>query len=147
MRRLRGDAGATTEFVLVTPAFLFTIMLIVQAGLYFHAVSVASAAAQDGARAASVQGGTIPRGEGTARDLITDLAPRLLRDVRVQGRALHDGEVVRMSVDANVTSMFALPGARLDLSVHETSERTRERFRPVTEAPPDRTLGDVRTDR
>jgi Flp pilus assembly protein TadG len=140
--RLRGDAGATTEFVLVTPAFLFTIMVIVQAGLYFHAVSVASAAAQDGARAASVQGGTIAGGETTAGDLIADLAPKLLQDVDVQGRALHDGEVVRMTVDAEVVSMFTVPGGGIDLSVHESSERTRERFRPATEAPPDRTLGD-----
>ncbi|HKE73024.1 MAG TPA: TadE family protein, partial [Acidimicrobiales bacterium] len=134
MPRLRGDAGATTEFVLVTPAFLFTIMLIVQAGLYFHAVSVASAAAQDGARAASVAGGTIPGGETRASDLIADLAPKLLDDVHVQGRELHDRQVVRMTVDADVTSMFSVPGGSINLSVHESSERTREHFRPANEA-------------
>jgi TadE-like protein len=142
MPRLRGDAGATTEFVLVTPAFLFTIMLIVQAGLYFHAVSVASAAAQDGARSASVAGGTIHGGENTASELIADLAPKLLKDVDVQGTELHNRQVVRMTVDANVTSMFTVPGGSINLSVHESSERTVEHFRPATDAPPDRTLGD-----
>ena len=76
---LPGDAGAsTTEFVILTPALILAIMMIVQAGLYYHAVSVASAAAQDGARAASLQGATTTEGEAAARDLVDTLAPDLL---------------------------------------------------------------------
>ncbi|HEX6567693.1 MAG TPA: TadE family protein, partial [Acidimicrobiales bacterium] len=58
--RLRGDDGAaTTELVIVAPVLLFMILLIVQLGLYFHAVTVASAAAQEGAHDASLQGASV----------------------------------------------------------------------------------------
>jgi Flp pilus assembly protein TadG len=135
-RRLGGDEGATTELVIAAPAFLFMIMLIVQAGLYFHASSVASAAAQEGARAATVQGGTIAEGRQVADDFVQALAPRLLENVEVEGRHVDDGELVRMTVRADVTEVFELPGVDLDFTVQETSEGVVERFRPATEAPP-----------
>lgn len=135
-RRLGGDEGATTELVIAAPAFLFMIMLIVQAGLYFHASSVASAAAQEGARAATVQGGTIAEGQQVARDFVETLAPRLLDDVEADGRYVDGGELVRMTVRGDVTEVFKLPGVDLDFTVQETSEGVIERFRPATEAPP-----------
>jgi Flp pilus assembly protein TadG len=135
-RRLGGDEGATTELVIAAPAFLFMIMLIVQAGLYFHASSVASAAAQEGARAATVQGGSIPEGRQVANDFVQTLAPRLLDDVEVDGRYVDGGELVRMTVRGDVTEVFKLPGVDLDFTVQETSEGVIERFRPATDAPP-----------
>jgi Flp pilus assembly protein TadG len=135
-RRLGGDEGATTELVIAAPAFLFMIMLIVQAGLYFHASSVASAAAQEGARAATVQGGSIPEGTRVAHDFVEALAPRLLDDVEVDGRYVDGGELVRMTVRGDVTEVFKLPGVDLDFTVQETSEGVIERFRPASEAPP-----------
>jgi Flp pilus assembly protein TadG len=112
------------------------IMLIVQAGLYFHASNIASAAAQEGARAATVQGGTIPEGQRVANDFVQALAPRLLKDVEVAGQYVDDGELVRMTVRGDVTEVFELPGVNLDFTVQETSEGVIERFRPATEAPP-----------
>jgi Flp pilus assembly protein TadG len=135
-RRLGGDEGATTELVIAAPAFLFLIMLIVQAGLYFHASSIASAAAQEGARAATVEGGTIPEGRQVANDFVATMAPRLLDDVEVDGRYVDAGELVRMTVRGDVTEVFKLPGVDLDFTVQETSEGVIERFRPATEAPP-----------
>jgi Flp pilus assembly protein TadG len=136
-RRLGGDGGAaTTELVIAAPAFLFMIMLIVQAGLYFHASSIASAAAQEGARAATVQGGSIPEGEQVADDFVQTLAPRLLDDVESVGREVDNGQMVRMTVSGDVTEVFRLPGVSLDFTVRETSEGVYERFRPATEAPP-----------
>jgi Flp pilus assembly protein TadG len=135
-RRLGGDEGATTELVIAAPAFLFMIMLIVQAGLYFHASSIASAAAQEGARAATVHGGTIPEGSQVANDFVQTLAPRLLDDVEVDGQYVDGGELVRMTVRGDVTEVFKLPGVNLDFTVQETSEGVIERFRPATEAPP-----------
>jgi Flp pilus assembly protein TadG len=111
-------------------------MLIVQAGLYFHASNVASAAAQEGARAATVQGGSIPEGRQVANDFVQTLAPRLLEDVEVDGRYVDGGELVRMTVRADVTEVFKLPGVDLDFTVQETSEGVIERFRPASEAPP-----------
>jgi Flp pilus assembly protein TadG len=136
-RRLRGDDGvATTEFVIAAPAFLFMLMLIVQAGLWFHAISVASAAAQDGARAASLQGADVGLGKTVAEDFCADLAPNLLSGV--DATASEAGGVVRVTVSAQVVAVFALPGVDLNLPVHETAERTREIFRPAGTPPPAR---------
>jgi Flp pilus assembly protein TadG len=135
-RRLGGDQGATTELVIAAPAFLFMIMLIVQAGLYFHASNVASAAAQEGARAATVQGGSTPEGEDVAGEFVETLAPRLLDDVDIHGQPVDNGDLVRMTVRADVVEVFKIPGVNVDFTVQETSEGVIERFRPATEAPP-----------
>ena len=136
-RRCRSDAGAaTTEMVIAAPAFLFMIMLIVQAGLYFHAVSVASAAAQEGARAARHAGATITEGEQVSRDFVTAVAPRLLTNVGVAGGLVDNNQLVRMTVTGDVLEVFRIPGVDIDFSVNETSEGPVERFRPATEAPP-----------
>jgi len=135
-----GDDGgaATTEFVIAAPAFLFVIMLIVQAGLYFHAVSVASAAAQDGARAASLEGATPADGERVAGDLVHRLAPKLISDAHAKGERLDGGQVMRMTVTGHVSEVFVLPGGHVDLTVTETAERNVEVFRPANEPPPHR---------
>jgi Flp pilus assembly protein TadG len=136
-RRRRGDEGsATTEFVIAAPAFLLVIMLIVQAGLYFHALSVASAAAQEGARAATEAGNTVPDGEREAGEFVRTLAPRLLTGVDVAGQRVDGGDAVRVTVAGEVTNVFRVPGLDIDLSVRESAESVVERFRPSTEDPP-----------
>ncbi len=137
-RRLRGDEGAaTTELVLAAPGFLFMILLIVQAGLYFHAIAVASAAAQDGAREASLQGNTIDDGVGAARSLVDALAPELLGDVAVTGEHTDGGDSVRVTVAGEVAQVVRIPGADLSISVRETAETPVERFRPTGDEPVD----------
>ncbi|HEX6418136.1 MAG TPA: TadE/TadG family type IV pilus assembly protein [Acidimicrobiales bacterium] len=134
--RLRGDGGAaTTELVLVAPALLFTILLTVQLGLYFHAISVASAAAQEGAHDASLQGATLADGEDTARGLVQDLAPRLLAGVQVDGRYANGGDHVRMTVAGQVSQVVTIPGVDLGIRVDETAETPVERFRPAGDVP------------
>ena len=140
-RRLRGDAGAaTTELVIAVPAFLFMILLIVQAGLYFHATSIASAAAQEGAHDASLQGERAERlaaGESTARDFVQRLAPELLAGVEVDGQQVDGGEMVRMTVSGDVSQVVVIPGVDLGISVNESAESPIERFRPAGDAPID----------
>jgi Flp pilus assembly protein TadG len=135
---MRGDAGAaTTEFVIAAPAFLFMLMLIIQAGLYFHAVSIASAAAQEGARSATVQGGSMAEGEQVSRQFVATLAPRLLTDVGVDGAFVDGGDMVRMNVTGDVTEVFVIPGVNVDWSVDESAETVIERFRPAGDTPTD----------
>lgn len=139
-RRLRGDDGAaTTELVIVAPVLLFMILLIVQLGLYFHAVTVASAAAQEGAHDASLQGASVTDGEATARDLLQDLAPDLLGGVRVDGRLVDGADSVRMTVSGRVSQVVVIPGVDLSISVNETAETPVERFRPAGDVPADST--------
>jgi uncharacterized phosphosugar-binding protein len=138
-RRLRGDAGvATTELVIATPAFLLLIMMIVQSGLYFHAVSLASAAAQDGARTAAVGGtdASVVAGEDRADQLLDELAPTLLQNRQVDGDLVDNGQMVEMHVDGDVIPVFAFPGVNVSFHVQEVAESAVERFRPADEAPP-----------
>ena len=142
-RRLRGDAGvATTELVIATPAFLFLIMMIIQTGLYFHAVSVASAAAQDGASTAAIGGteASVADGEDKARQMLDDLAARLMPSPQVNGTLIRDAQLnpqlVRMQVAGDVIPVFVFPGANVSFHVTETAESAVERFRPADEDPP-----------
>jgi Flp pilus assembly protein TadG len=138
-RRLRGDEGATTELVIIAPAFLFLILLIVQAGLYFHAIAVASAAAQEGAHEASIGGGTAAAttaGEQTARDLLDRLAPELLAGATANGQVVAGGESVRMTVQGDVSRVVVIPGIDFSISVNEVAETPIEVFRPGGQAPP-----------
>lgn len=136
MTRLRGDDGAaTTELVIVAPAVLFLILLVVQLGLYFHAISVASAAAQDGAREASLLDNTVADGEQAARDLIQALAPDLLAGASVDGRLVDGGDAVRMTVAGDIPQVVTIPGVDLAVSVNESAETPVERFRPAAGAP------------
>jgi Flp pilus assembly protein TadG len=141
-RRLRGDEGAAaTELVIIAPVFLFLVLLIVQLGLYFHAINVASAAAQEGARDASLytpsRAAAIAQGEATARDLVDTLAPELLAGVRVNGVDVDGGDSVRMTVRGDVSQVVAIPGIDLSISVNETAETPVEEFRPPSDTPVD----------
>jgi Flp pilus assembly protein TadG len=138
-RRLRGDAGAvTTELVIATPAFLFLIMMIVQSGLYFHAVSLASAAAQDGARTAAVGGtdASVIDGENTAKQMLDELAPDLIQNKAVKGALVDERQMVEMHVDGDVIPVFVVPGVNVSFHVQEVAESAVERFRPANEDPP-----------
>ena len=73
-RRDRGEVSA--QVVLVIPVIILLMMLAIQAGLYFHASSIAGAAAAEGAAAASVA--RIPsevaarRGQRAAENLVIE---------------------------------------------------------------------------
>lgn len=138
--RLKGDAGAaTTELVIVFPVLITLIFLIIQLGLYFHAMNVASNAAQVGAREAtlSVAGSANPDreasvalGETAAQEFIDDLAPNLLSEVGANGAYDPDADAVRMTVSGEVVQTLWV-GFSFGLTVSETAETPVERFRPV----------------
>jgi Flp pilus assembly protein TadG len=144
-RRLTGDAGAAmTETVIVAPLVLFTLLMIVQLGLYFHAINVASAAAQEGAHEASLRfaagGETDPgvateQGEQTARDFVDRFASELLDGVDVSGEVSGDDQLVRMTVSGDVSQVVVIPGIDFAISVNETAQSAVERFRPGGEPP------------
>jgi Flp pilus assembly protein TadG len=123
--RLRGDQGAATaELVLATPALLFLMMLLVQFGLWYHASNVASAAAQEGARAARLEDGTEADGEAAARELLNQVGGRMLTDLSV--RPDRNADTARVEVTGNVVRVIPF----MTLKVSEVSEGPVERFRP-----------------
>jgi hypothetical protein len=125
MRRGDGERGvAATELTLAMPVVLILIMLVFQAGLYYHAANVATAAAQDGLRAAQVAEGSPGAGDQRAREILGRSAGRLLDDVDVT--VSPDARRVRVQVSGSVASV--VPG--LNLRVTRTAEGPREQFLP-----------------
>jgi Flp pilus assembly protein TadG len=122
--RCRGDGGAaTTELVMLTPLLFLVISLLVQVGLWFHAMNVAQAAAQEGARAARAQDGTAADGETRARDFLDALGPTIVEvDSLV---ATRDADTASVSITGR--SIDVLPGLRFPIDVR--SEGPVERFR------------------
>lgn len=73
MGRQGGDDGtSTTELVLVMPIVLLAVMLVVQAGLYFHARQVVQAAAQEALEAAQGESGDSEAGRLRAESFLEE---------------------------------------------------------------------------
>ena len=66
------DGSSTTELVLLMPAVLFTVMLIVQTGLYLHARQVVEAAAQEALEAAQAEAATVDLGRLAAQAFLDE---------------------------------------------------------------------------
>ena len=121
-RRLRGEAGSTTELVLAFPAFFLLIFIAIQFALWYHASHVALAAAQEGARAARVSGDQAA-GETRTNYFLDHLSPAVITGRQVQATA--DTDNVRVDVWGTAESI--LPGFKL--TIHEHSQGPVERFR------------------
>ncbi len=71
--RLRGERGsASVELVILLPALFAVMFLGMQAALFYHARTVAIAAAQEGARAAGAENGKTSDGINAAYAFISD---------------------------------------------------------------------------
>src|SRR6476620_9846165 len=69
----RDERGsATIELVILLPALFAAMFLGMQAALFYHARTVAIAAAQEGARAAGAEQGREADGVGAANDFIAE---------------------------------------------------------------------------
>ena len=72
-RRRRGERGSVSiELVVLLPALFAVMFLGMQAALYYHAKTVAIAAAQQGARAAGAEQGRESDGVGAANDFLAE---------------------------------------------------------------------------
>jgi Flp pilus assembly protein TadG len=124
-KRAAGDeAGVSTlEAVLVFPALLLLLMLIIQFALWYHAADLATAAAQDGARAARVEGATASDGAAEANQLLDQTGRSIL-----QGRQVVVERTTDMTrVEVRGTCIELVPF--LHLPVHAVAESPTERFR------------------
>ncbi len=123
--RCRGDSGsASTEVVIAMPALLLLVLASVHVGLWYHARHIASAASEEGARAARYAGSTDTDGETKANQFIDQLGPNVML-----GRQI---TVTRTATSVTVTvaghSPAVIPGLTMDLSASTTSPL--ETFRP-----------------
>ena len=77
--------SASVELVVLMPLLLLILFSGVQGAVYFHASSLALAAAQEGARAAARENGTLAAGTSAAKTFVTDTAGDSLTAVTVTG--------------------------------------------------------------
>jgi Flp pilus assembly protein TadG len=124
LRRERGDA--TVEAVLAVPVLLLVILTIIQFALWYHASHTAKAAAQEGVRAARVEGGTATDGRARATDFMARAVPTLIEGVTIT--ASRDDDHTRVEVRGTLRSL--VPG--LHLTVAAEADSPVERFRPDT---------------
>ena len=120
-RTERGDA--TVETVLAVPVLLFLIMVVIQAGLWFHGSQIMEAAAQEGVRAGRVDSATAVDAEDRARQFVVSLSPSLASTSTVH--ASKTAATTRVTVVGQVEAV--IPGLRLTVS--GSAESPTERFR------------------
>jgi Flp pilus assembly protein TadG len=109
--------------VLAVPVLLFVIMLVIQAGLWFHGSQLAEAAAQEGVQAGRSANGSAAAAEACARDFLGRLSPSVASSAQVLVR--RTPEVTRVEITGRVQQV--VPG--LALTVSGAAEAPTERFR------------------
>ena len=100
-------AAASIEVVLLMPVLFALMFTGMQAALFYHARTVAIAAAEEGARAVGAQGGTPMLGVAAADDFITSAGgDGVLKDAHTQAWR----GATTASVTVSGTAMSVIPG-------------------------------------
>lgn len=125
-RRCRGERGSLSiQMIVLMPLMFLAMFTGVQAALYYHARTVAIAAAQEGAREAGSENGSRESGIGAARDFISQAGGSdTLSDSSVSGS--------RGATTATVTvsghSLSVIPGWKVRIT--QSSSVPVERLTP-----------------
>lgn len=123
-RRAREGGAATLELVIAFPVLLALIFTVVQASLYFHARSLALAAAQEGVRAARAEPGALGDGAARARAFLAATAGDALLGPAVSTAG---STPTRIRVRVTGRSLSVLPGVA-GLPVAQAASGPKERF-------------------
>jgi Flp pilus assembly protein TadG len=127
----RGQVGGVTaELTVATPLLLTLVLLVVQVALWQHGQHVATAAAQEGARAARLESGTAAAGRARAQGFLAQLGPGLVVAPRITARR----DQVTAHVEVTGTAAPVLPWPRLP--IRAAAEGPVERFRPAADEQP-----------
>lgn len=106
-RRHRDQRGSVSiELLILLPALFAVLFVGMQAALYYHARTVAIAAAQEGARAAGAEGGSESHGVSAANDFIADAGG----DVLQGATASAERTATTATVVIKARSMSVIPG-------------------------------------
>src|SRR6266511_534265 len=126
LRRLRGErASATLELALVAPVLLLLVVGLLQFALWYHAQQVALASAQEGARVAAAENGTLAGGEARTEGLLRAGLGSEGRNASVSGGT--GRAAVMVEVRGSIRMLFPWPGG-LSLPIHARAVAYRERF-------------------
>ena len=113
------DGSSTTELVLLMPVVLFAVMLIVQAGLYFHARQVVEAAAQEALEATQGETATAELGTQAGDAFLAEAGG--VRDAVVE--VTRSGTQVSVSVVAVAPNVLPLVAWQVSASAMGEVER------------------------
>ncbi|WP_051640315.1 TadE/TadG family type IV pilus assembly protein [Cellulomonas sp. URHE0023] len=126
----REDGSASIELVILFPALLLVVTALVQYGLWFHARSLALAAAQEGVAVARAYGSSPQAGHDTALAFIRDHGADTLTGAAAVATT-PDPQSVKVVVSGR--SLSVLPGAP-GIEISQSADGPLERF-TTTEAP------------
>ena len=114
--------SVSIQMVILLPAMFAVMFLGMQAALVYHARTLAIASAQEGARAAGAENGTVAAGIGTARDYLAATAGDSLTATTVTGQR----SATTATVTVHGVALSVLPGWRPDIT--QSSSVTVERI-------------------
>jgi Flp pilus assembly protein TadG len=120
-------AQGLAAFAVAVPALMGGVFAIVGIGFWLYAQLVVAGAAQEGARVAARETGTLVEGEDAARRFLTgSLGPR---GTGLPIATSEDADVVVVNVSGQfpVAVMLSEP---VGVPLHATARQVRERFRP-----------------
>jgi Flp pilus assembly protein TadG len=104
----RNQRGSTSiQMVILMPALFSVMFLGLQAALIYHARTVAIAAAQEGARTAAGENGTISHGAAAAASFVADAGGN---DVIVGASVSGSRSATQASVTVRGASLSVIPG-------------------------------------
>jgi len=119
--RLSDDRGSlSADAVLIWPVALMLFFAIIQGGLYYHGVNVASHAATAAADAAATEHGTTAAAQAAATNILTQT--QVLHAPQIDVTA--GSEDVTATVSGDITTL--VPG--WDLTVSQTASSIREHY-------------------
>ena len=110
-RRQRGSASI--ELVILLPALFMVMLLGMQAALFYHARTVAIAAAQQGARAAGTEQGRETDGVNAANDFITEAGGD---DVLTETSTTASRTLTTATVTVTGFSLSVIPGWKVRIT-------------------------------
>lgn len=113
---------ATLALVLVMPGVLLLFMSVAQFVVYYHASHLATAAAQEGVRAAQSPDGTEADAQAHAQDFITQAGPALVLAPVVA--ATRDLDTARVEIRARAPQF--IPG--IQIAIHAVASGPVEAF-------------------
>jgi hypothetical protein len=102
----RERGSATLEATLVYPVVLLLILLAVNTALWFHARTLALAAAQEGLRAGRIHGADLSHGQAGAERFLRQAGGSFLTSATV--RVEHDAGTVEVAVSGQALSLIPL---------------------------------------
>lgn len=119
----RDDGSASLELAIIFPVLLLVVVALLQYGLWFHARTLAQAAAAEGVTTARAQGATLDAGRTRAETFLAEHAGDLLLEPAVTASAPSPGHVAVEVRGRSLSLLPLIPGPLIVQSAQGPVER------------------------